>query len=103
MKKGVLRNFANLQEKTRARVSFVIKLQAEACNFIKKETLTRMFYCEKVTSVFLLQVPYIFLNNFQTSFYWLGKFIRNIQKLPSIGVLIKRFSEDMQQFTGEHP
>ena len=28
------------------RVSFLIKLQAEACNFIKKETLTQVFSCE---------------------------------------------------------
>ena len=33
----------NLQENTCARVSFLIKLQAEACNFIKKETLARCF------------------------------------------------------------
>ena len=29
----------NSQENTCARVSFLIKLQVEACNFIKKETL----------------------------------------------------------------
>ena len=29
-----------------ARVSFLIKLQAEACNFIKKETLAQLFSCE---------------------------------------------------------
>ena len=29
-----------------ARVSFSIKLQAEACNFIKKETLAQVFSCE---------------------------------------------------------
>ena len=33
----------NSQESTCARVSFLIKLQAEACNFIKKETLARCF------------------------------------------------------------
>ena len=31
-------------ENTCARVSFLIKLQA--CNFIKKETLTQLFSCE---------------------------------------------------------
>ena len=36
----------NSQENTCARVSFSIKLQASACNFIKKETLAQMFYCE---------------------------------------------------------
>ena len=29
-----------------ARVSFLIKLQASACNFIKKETLTQVFSCK---------------------------------------------------------
>ena len=36
----------NSQENTSARVSFLMKLQTEACNFIKKETLTRVFFCE---------------------------------------------------------
>ena len=36
----------NLQEKTCARVSFLIKLQTEACDFIKKETLAKAFSCE---------------------------------------------------------
>ena len=36
----------NSQENTSARVSFLMKLQTEACNFIKKETLTRVFSCE---------------------------------------------------------
>ena len=36
----------NSQENTCARVSFLIKLQAEACNFIKKETLAQVFSWE---------------------------------------------------------
>ena len=36
----------NSQEDTCARVSFLIKLQAEACNFLKKETLAQVFSCE---------------------------------------------------------
>ena len=36
----------NSQENIGARVSSLIKLQAEACNFIKKETLTQVFSCE---------------------------------------------------------
>ena len=36
----------NLQEKTCVRVSFLIKLQAQASNFIKKETLEEVFCCE---------------------------------------------------------
>ena len=39
----------NSQENTCARVSFLIKLQAPACNFIQKETLVQVFsskFCE---------------------------------------------------------
>ena len=36
----------NSQENIRARVSFLIKLQVSACNFIKKETLADVFSCE---------------------------------------------------------
>ena len=34
------------ENNTCTRVSFLIKLQAEACNFIKKETLAQVFSCE---------------------------------------------------------
>ena len=43
-KKSVLRYFANLQENTCAKVSFLIKLQA--LGFIKKKTLAEVFSCE---------------------------------------------------------
>ena len=46
VKKGVLRNFENSQENSSVRVSFLIKLQTEACNFIKKETLIQVFSCK---------------------------------------------------------
>ena len=36
----------NSQENTIARVSFLIKLQAKACRFIKKETLAQVFSSE---------------------------------------------------------
>ena len=36
----------NSQENNRARVSFLIKLEAEACHFIKIETLAQVFCCE---------------------------------------------------------
>ena len=42
----VLTVLQNSQESICARVSFSIKLQAKANNFIKKETLTQMFSCE---------------------------------------------------------
>ena len=46
--KGVLRNFAKFTRKKLpgARDSFLTKLQAEAGNFIKKETLVQVFSCE---------------------------------------------------------
>ena len=44
--KSVLANFINSQENNCARVSFIIKLQAQACNFIKKEILAQVFFCE---------------------------------------------------------
>ena len=40
-----------------ARVSFLIKLQALACNFIKKETLAQVFSCE-------------FCENFENNFFY---------------------------------
>ena len=36
----------NLQENTCPRASFLIKLQAQACIFIKKEILAQVFSCE---------------------------------------------------------
>ena len=45
-KKSDLKNVTNSQENTHARVSFLIKLQALACNFNKKETLAQVFSCE---------------------------------------------------------
>ena len=46
----------NSQESTCARVSFLIKLQADACNFIKTKTLPRCF-------------PVNFLKCLRTSFF----------------------------------
>ena len=45
MKNLFLKIPQNLQENTCAKVSFSIKLQAEACNFIKKETSTQVISC----------------------------------------------------------
>ena len=49
------------QENTCARVSFLKKLQAFACNFIKKETLWHVFSCEFCE---------IFINTFFTEHLW---------------------------------
>ena len=46
IKKVFLEILQNSQENTSARVSFLIKLQAESCNFIKKETLVQVFSYE---------------------------------------------------------
>ena len=45
-KKVFLKIFQNSQESTCTRVFFLIKLQALAYNFIKKETLAQVFCCE---------------------------------------------------------
>ena len=46
VKKVFLEISQNSQESTCARVSFLTKLQAKACNFIKKATLAQAFSCE---------------------------------------------------------
>ena len=45
-RKMYLKISQNSQEDTCARVSFLIKLHASACNFIKKETLPLVLSCE---------------------------------------------------------
>ena len=46
MKKVLLKISQNSQENTCSRVSFLMKLQAKACYFIKKETLVQVISCE---------------------------------------------------------
>ena len=56
----VLTVLQNSQESICARVSFSIKLQAKANNFIKKETLTQMFsceFCEILKNIFSYRTP----------------------------------------------
>ena len=45
IKKLFLKILQNSQESTFARVSFLIKLQTETCNFVKNETLAQLFSC----------------------------------------------------------
>ena len=52
----------NSQENTLVRVSFLIKLQASVCNFIKNKTLAQVFFCELCE---------IFKNTFFTEHLWL--------------------------------
>ena len=50
----------NSQENTCARVYFLIKLQAQAYNFIKKETLAQVFsgeFCESSKNTFSYRTP----------------------------------------------
>ena len=62
MKKVILEISENLQENTCARVSFLIKLQAEVYKFIKKETLGQMSPCEfyKISKItFFYRTPLV--------------------------------------------
>ena len=57
-KKVFLKIYQNSQEKTSTSVSFLIKLQALVCNFIKKETLAQVFsckFCEMVKNTFFTE------------------------------------------------
>ena len=45
-KKGVLKKFLKFTGKHLCHSSYLIKLQAETCNFIKRETLVQVFSCE---------------------------------------------------------
>ena len=46
LEKEFLETSKNSQKNTYVRVSFLIKLQAEACNFIKRESLAQVFFSE---------------------------------------------------------
>ena len=45
VKKVFLKILQNSQKNMCARISFLIKLQSETCNFIKKGTLAQVFSC----------------------------------------------------------
>ena len=62
MKKLFLEILQNLQENTCARFSFLIKLQALDCNFIKKVTLAQVFsyeFCEISKNTFSYRIPLV--------------------------------------------
>ena len=61
VKKVFLKFSQNSNKNTCARVSSLIKLQAEACNFSKRETLSQVFSCE---------FSEIFKNTFFTEHLW---------------------------------
>ena len=59
-KKGVT---LNSQKNTCNSVSFLIKLQAEACKFVKKEALAEVFSCEFLLTVFLKEYLKYYLHD----------------------------------------
>ena len=61
-KKGVLRNFANFIGKHLCQ-SFLIKLQAQTCNFIKKETPARV-YTNIYTNIYFHRTPLVAVSIF---------------------------------------
>ena len=46
LKKVLLKISENSQENTCARASFLLSCRPQTCNFIKKEALAQVFYCE---------------------------------------------------------
>ena len=59
-KEGFLRNFTKFTGNTCGRVSFIIKLQAQTCNFIKIEDPAQVFpceFCEISKSTFSYRTP----------------------------------------------
>ena len=64
----------NSQENTFARVTFLMKLQADVCNFIKKETLAQMFcyeICEISKNTFFIEHLRVTASDFKNRFYTL--------------------------------
>ena len=86
VKKVFLKISQNLQENTCARVSFLIKLQAPACTFIKKETLTQVFsreFCESFKNTFLWNTSGgSFFINYQVFLAWDFLLCKNLQFTP---------------------
>ena len=67
MKKVFLEISQKSPENNCIRVSFLIKLQAQGCNFIKKETLAQIFFREVwvlFKNTFLIYLIYLFDNTF---------------------------------------
>ena len=60
VKKVFFKILRNLYENTCAIASFLIRLQAEACNFTNKETLAQVFFsefCEIFKNTFFYRTP----------------------------------------------
>ena len=83
---GVLKNFAKFTGKHLCQGLFLIKLQAEAYNFIKKETLAQVFsceFCEISKNTFFYRTPLV-----ATSV--LTKHFQDIKKL-TLSYILKLF------------
>ena len=94
----------NSQESTCARVSFLEKLQVEVCNFIKKETLPQLFYCdfwEIFKNIFchrtLPVAACVFLYLLKTSEYLC--FFWHFQGVYKLKILLKCVFVPMLRFT----
>ena len=104
-KNGVLRNFAKFTGSTCAIVSFLIKFQIRACNFIKKEALAQVFSCElcKISkNTFSYRTPLV-----AASDKWLNVLNKltlsdRLQKQPPEVLCKKRFLRNFAKFTGKH-
>ena len=62
VRKGVFRNFTKSTGKHLCQSLFLIKLQAEACNCIKKETLAQVFsceFCEIFKIIYFYRIPLV--------------------------------------------
>ena len=93
LQKVFLKISQNSRKNTCARISFVIKLQAESCNFIKRETLTQVFSCEYCE---------IFKNTFVYRTRPLAAFARKISKLlnfPTFNILALQIHNYNYKFT----
>ena len=81
VRKASLKIPQNLLENTCVRVSFLVQLQAEACNFIKYEILAQVFSCEFCeifeNTVFTEYLQWLLLKKCATQgeelFCWLNK------------------------------
>ena len=69
VKTAFLEILQNSQENTCARDYFLIKLQAEACNFNKKETLAQVFSCRFCET----SIEHLFSQNTAGGCFWISK------------------------------
>ena len=85
-KKGVLRNLTNFTAEHLCQVSFLIKLQTSACNFIKKVTLAKVFSCEFCEVIDVVQLPLLLtLNRFK---YFSGATVVDFEQVYAGWVLL---------------